>query len=78
LSVEDGAQDRVLVGHSHGGMVISGVADRIPERVDDTATAHPPASLLQPSHELDGQHNPMRATLEDLLRILLDVADRPE
>ncbi|WP_424530568.1 alpha/beta fold hydrolase [Sphaerisporangium viridialbum] len=27
-------QDAVLVGHSYGGMVITGVADRVPERVD--------------------------------------------
>jgi pimeloyl-ACP methyl ester carboxylesterase len=27
-------EDAVLVGHSYGGMVISGVADRVPERVD--------------------------------------------
>ena len=26
--------DAVLVGHSYGGMVISGVADRVPERMD--------------------------------------------
>jgi pimeloyl-ACP methyl ester carboxylesterase len=26
--------DAVLVGHSYGGMVITGVADRVPERVD--------------------------------------------
>jgi pimeloyl-ACP methyl ester carboxylesterase len=28
------ANDAVLVGHSYGGMVITGVADRIPENVD--------------------------------------------
>jgi pimeloyl-ACP methyl ester carboxylesterase len=27
-------EDAVLLGHSYGGMVISGVADRVPERVD--------------------------------------------
>ena len=27
-------EDAVLVGHSYGGMVITGVADRIPEKVD--------------------------------------------
>ena len=27
-------EDAVLVDHSYGGMVISGVADRVPERVD--------------------------------------------
>jgi pimeloyl-ACP methyl ester carboxylesterase len=27
-------EDAVLVGHSYGRMVISGVADRVPERVD--------------------------------------------
>jgi pimeloyl-ACP methyl ester carboxylesterase len=26
-------EDTVLVGHSYGGMMISGVADRVPERV---------------------------------------------
>jgi pimeloyl-ACP methyl ester carboxylesterase len=34
LSVERDADDLVLVGHSYGGMVITGVADRIPDRVD--------------------------------------------
>ncbi len=29
----DNLQDVVLVGHSYGGMVITGVADRIPERI---------------------------------------------
>jgi pimeloyl-ACP methyl ester carboxylesterase len=29
----DNLQDVILVGHSYGGMVISGVADRIPERI---------------------------------------------
>ena len=27
-------EDAVLLGHSYGGMVISGVADRVPERGD--------------------------------------------
>jgi pimeloyl-ACP methyl ester carboxylesterase len=149
--------DAVLVGHSYGGMVITGVADRVPERVaalvyldalvphdgescwhlvndeerqwyldvdetgygvspmpffDSRATAHPLASFLQrikltgdlyrfrrrdfvyalkwpgespmkPSyervkddpnwnvHELDGAHNLMRDTPDDLVRILL-------
>ncbi|GIJ28252.1 hypothetical protein Vqi01_34140 [Micromonospora qiuiae] len=30
-------QDAVLVGHSYGGMVITAVADRMPERVDSLA-----------------------------------------
>ena len=30
-------EDAVLVGHSYGGMVITGVADRVPERVDSLA-----------------------------------------
>ena len=34
LSAEPDAEDLVLVGHSYGGMVITGVADRIPEKVD--------------------------------------------
>lgn len=29
-----GRDDLVLVGHSYGGMVITGVADRIPDRID--------------------------------------------
>jgi len=33
LAAED-VTDAVLVGHSYGGMVITGVADRAPERVD--------------------------------------------
>ncbi len=34
LAAEPDAEDLVLVGHSYGGMVITGVADRIPEKVD--------------------------------------------
>jgi len=34
LASEPDAKDLVLVGHSYGGMVISAVADRIPEKVD--------------------------------------------
>ncbi|MGZ4561416.1 MAG: alpha/beta fold hydrolase [Mycobacteriaceae bacterium] len=30
----EGIEDAVLVGHSYGGSVISGVADRIPERIN--------------------------------------------
>jgi pimeloyl-ACP methyl ester carboxylesterase len=33
LEAEPDADDLVLVGHSYGGMVITGVADRIPEKV---------------------------------------------
>jgi pimeloyl-ACP methyl ester carboxylesterase len=161
LACTPDAEELVLVGHSYGGMVITGVADRIPDKVDalvyldaflprdgescwhlvndeerewylhvdDTgygvppmpffdprASAHPLASLLQrirlsedlnrfrrrdfvyalqwpgdsplrPSydrvkddpnwhvHELDGAHNLMRDNPDDLVRILLDVAD---
>lgn len=34
LAVDTDADDLVLVGHSYGGMVVTGVADRIPHRVD--------------------------------------------
>ena len=34
LEAQPDADDLVLVGHSYGGMVITGVADRIPEKVD--------------------------------------------
>jgi pimeloyl-ACP methyl ester carboxylesterase len=34
VAADTGDDDLVLVGHSYGGMVITGVADRIPERVD--------------------------------------------
>ena len=34
MAAEPDAKDLVLVGHSYGGMVITGVADRIPEKVD--------------------------------------------
>lgn len=34
LAAEKDASDLVLVGHSYGGMVITGVADRIPAQVD--------------------------------------------
>lgn len=34
LAAETGTDDLVLAGHSYGGMVITGVADRIPDKVD--------------------------------------------
>jgi pimeloyl-ACP methyl ester carboxylesterase len=34
VPVVAGLDDVVLVGHSYGGMVVSGVADRVPEHVD--------------------------------------------
>ncbi len=34
LAAHPDATDLVLVGHSYGGMVITGVADRIPDKVD--------------------------------------------
>jgi len=34
VQADTDADDLVLVGHSYGGMVITGVADRIPHRVD--------------------------------------------
>ncbi len=34
LAAESDADDLVLVGHSYGGMVITAVADRVPEKVD--------------------------------------------
>lgn len=34
LAVERDADELVLVGHSYGGMVITGVADRVPQHVD--------------------------------------------
>lgn len=33
LIVENNMRDIILVGHSYGGMVITGVADRIPDRI---------------------------------------------
>jgi pimeloyl-ACP methyl ester carboxylesterase len=159
LAVQE-VSDAVLVGHSYGGMVITAVADRVPQQVDSVvyldafvprdgescwtlttdeqrawyaavdetgygvpplpffdprATAHPLASLMQPirltadlsrfrsriyvyatkwqgespfaatfdqvrrdpawaTHALDGAHNLMRDCPDDLLQILLDVA----
>ena len=43
LTVED-LRDVVLVGHSYGGMVITGVADRVPDRIKELVyldAAHP-------------------------------------
>jgi pimeloyl-ACP methyl ester carboxylesterase len=34
LAAETNAEDLILVGHSYGGMVITAVADRIPDKVD--------------------------------------------
>lgn len=42
-------QDVILVGHSYGGMVITGVADRIPNRVKHIV-------YLDAVHPLDGQN----------------------
>lgn len=35
----EGIEDAILCGHSYGGMVISGVADRIPDRVRNLVIA---------------------------------------
>src|ERR687896_130095 len=35
-------RDVILVGHSYGGMVVTGVADRVPERVHPLLFIHPP------------------------------------
>lgn len=48
--VENDLQDVILVGHSYGGMVITGVADRMPERIGrlvylDAALPDPGQSL---------------------------------
>ena len=41
LHFED-LRDVILVGHSYGGMVITGVADRAAERVGASCTSMPP------------------------------------
>ncbi len=51
LIVENHLQDIILVGHSYGGFVITGVADRIPERIHslvylDSALPDPGQSLM--------------------------------
>lgn len=51
LIVENDLQDIILVGHSYGGFVITGVADRIPERIGslvylDSALPDPGQSLM--------------------------------
>ncbi len=33
LLISEDLRDAILVGHSYGGMVITGIADRVPERV---------------------------------------------
>lgn len=56
--VYEDLHDVVLVGHSYGGMVVTGVADRVPERVGrlvyvDVAVPHDGealADLLAPAH----------------------------
>jgi pimeloyl-ACP methyl ester carboxylesterase len=35
VCVYEGLQDVILVGHSYGGTVVTGVAERIPERISD-------------------------------------------
>ena len=37
---ENNLRDVVIVGHSYGGMIITGVADKVPDRV-------PPARILE-------------------------------
>jgi len=46
--VYESLQDVILVGHSYGGMVISGVADRAPERIRELV-------YLDAAHPADGQ-----------------------
>lgn len=120
LLAAENVHDAVLVGHSYGGMVITGAADRMPERVDclvyldavvpahgdscralvsdqerrwyldvddsgyatgwdgESPFTHVYERLREdPSwttHALDGGHNLMRDAPDDLLKILLDVA----
>lgn len=47
LQYED-LQDVILVGHSYGGMVITGVADRVPERIANVV-------YLDAAYPMDGQ-----------------------
>jgi len=56
LELED-LDDVVLVGHSYGGMVVTGVADRVPERIAE----HPLAAFEQPLR-LEGRGNDIPAT----------------
>jgi pimeloyl-ACP methyl ester carboxylesterase len=46
--VYEDLSDVVLAGHSYGGMVITGVADRVPERIRELV-------YLDAAHPLDGQ-----------------------
>jgi pimeloyl-ACP methyl ester carboxylesterase len=51
LIIENNLQDIILVGHSYGGFVITGVADRMPEKIHslvylDSAVPDPGQSLM--------------------------------
>ncbi|MEV8631592.1 alpha/beta hydrolase [Streptosporangium sp. NPDC051023] len=72
-------QDAVLVGHSYGGMVITGVADRMPERVRSLvyldAVVPADGESIWTTHALDSGHNLMRDVPQDLLKILLETGE---
>lgn len=70
--------DIVLVGHSHGGMVISGVADRIPERI--TRLVYVEGLVPDDGESLRDIHAPAAATFDALKRgeVLTHPAYRPD
>ncbi len=79
LRFED-LRDVILVGHSYGGMVITGVADRVPERVGrlvylDAATPRNGQSLVDVAGPVINAVRPMGETVDGMELVLLPAPD---
>lgn len=78
LIVWERLEEVVLVGHSYGGMVITGVAERIPERVGRLVyldafdgAAERARELGWPVEELIADHNPQRTMAGKVAELIL-------
>ncbi len=72
----EGLDDVILVGHSYGGMVITGVADRIPDRIRELVYVD--AFAPEPGERLANPASPRFANVQDGLVIPdWEPADKP-
>jgi pimeloyl-ACP methyl ester carboxylesterase len=79
LHYED-VRDVILVGHSYGGMVITGVADRVPERIGrlvylDAATPRDGESLVDVAGPVINAVRPMGEVVDGVELVLLPGPD---
>jgi pimeloyl-ACP methyl ester carboxylesterase len=79
LRFED-LRDVILVGHSYGGMVITGAADRVPERVGrlvylDAATPRNGQSLVDVAGPVINAVRPMGEVVDGMELVLLPAPD---